>query len=63
MSDFGAVFHSVMVVIGDRLGLYKALSGETLTSAELAERTGIIVLRSLPRTGIPPTFGSYQHFA
>ena len=62
MNDFGAVFHC------DgchwlRLGLYKALSGETLTSAELAERTGIIVLRSLPRTGIPPTFGSYQHFA
>jgi len=40
VADFGATFHAGLVVIGERLGLYKALAGETLTSAELAERTG-----------------------
>jgi SAM-dependent methyltransferase len=40
VADFGATFHAGLVVIGERLGLYKALAGESLTSAELAERTG-----------------------
>ena len=40
VSDFGATFHAGLVVIGESLGLYKALAGGALTSAELAERTG-----------------------
>jgi SAM-dependent methyltransferase len=40
VADFGATFHAGLVVIGESLGLYKALAGEPLTSAELAERTG-----------------------
>lgn len=39
--DFGATFHAALVVIGDKLGLYKALAeAESLTPAELAEKTG-----------------------
>jgi 2-polyprenyl-3-methyl-5-hydroxy-6-metoxy-1,4-benzoquinol methylase len=41
LNDFGATFHSAMAVIGDKLGLYKALAdGGPLTSEELAQRTG-----------------------
>ena len=41
LNDFGGTFHSAMAVIGDKLGLYKALAkAGPLTSAELAERTG-----------------------
>jgi SAM-dependent methyltransferase len=40
LDDFGATFHSAMAVIGDKLGLYKALAaGGKMTSAELAART------------------------
>lgn len=40
VTDFGAAFHAGLVVIGESLGLYKALAGtEPLTAAELAERT------------------------
>ena len=40
VDDFGATFHAAMAVIGDKLGLYKAL-GEAgpCTSTDLAERT------------------------
>jgi 2-polyprenyl-3-methyl-5-hydroxy-6-metoxy-1,4-benzoquinol methylase len=40
VADFGAAFHAGLVVIGESLGLYKALAAEAMTSAELAERTG-----------------------
>ena len=41
VSDAGAVFHAATIVIGDRLGLYKAMDdGAKLTPAELASRTG-----------------------
>jgi len=41
VSDAGAVFHAATIVIGDRLGLYKAMSdGAKITPAELAKRTG-----------------------
>src|SRR5262245_16094787 len=41
LDDFGATFHAAMVVIGDKLGLYKALAdGGPMTSQELANRTG-----------------------
>ena len=40
LDDFGGTFHSAMAVIGDKLGLYKALAeGGATTSAELAART------------------------
>ena len=38
--DLGATVNAGMVVIGERLGLYKALAKGPMTSAELAERTG-----------------------
>jgi SAM-dependent methyltransferase len=41
VTDFGAAFHAGLVVIGEQLGLYKALAGKkSMTSAELAQRTG-----------------------
>src|SRR3954452_22230434 len=41
VGDVGAVLAGSLVVIGDRLGLYRALAGAgPLTSADLAERTG-----------------------
>lgn len=40
-TDAGAVFHAASVVLGDKLGLYKAMAGAgPTTPAELAERTG-----------------------
>jgi SAM-dependent methyltransferase len=41
VSDFGAAVSAALVVIGDKLGLYKAMSGSApVNSAELAARTG-----------------------
>ena len=41
LNDFGATFHSAMAVIGDKLGLYKAMAESgPLTSEDLALRTG-----------------------
>lgn len=41
LNDFGGTFHSAMAVIGDKLGLYKAMAeAGPMTSKELAERTG-----------------------
>lgn len=37
--DLGATLHAGLVVIGERLGLYKALASGPLTSAELAAMT------------------------
>jgi len=39
VTDLGAAVHTGMVVIGEKLGLYKALVDEPLTSAELAAKT------------------------
>ena len=39
VGDLGATVHAGMVVIGDKLGLYKALATEAMTSAELAAKT------------------------
>ncbi len=39
VTDLGAAVHSGMVVIGEKLGLYKALSERPMTSAELAAKT------------------------
>src|SRR3954452_4382433 len=39
--EFGATVNAALVVIGDRLGLYRELAaGGPLTSSELAQRTG-----------------------
>src|SRR5256885_15623098 len=41
VGDVGAVLGGAMVVIGDKLGLYRAMAGAgSLTPAELAARTG-----------------------
>ena len=42
VDEVGATLNAVLVVIGDKLGLYRALAGTgvSLLSAELAERTG-----------------------
>lgn len=40
VSDLGAAVHSGMVVIGERLGLYKALAKAPMTSSDLAAKTG-----------------------
>jgi SAM-dependent methyltransferase len=39
VGDLGAAVHAGMVVIGERLGLYKALAAGPTTSAELATKT------------------------
>jgi len=39
IADFGATAHAGMVVIGERLGLYKALAGKSYTAEELAKAT------------------------
>jgi len=39
VTDLGAAVHTGMVVLGEKLGLYKALVAEPLTSAELAAKT------------------------
>ncbi|HKX45462.1 MAG TPA: class I SAM-dependent methyltransferase [Planctomycetota bacterium] len=40
VGDMGAAFSGALVVLGDKLGLYKALAEAPATPAELAERTG-----------------------
>ena len=41
VGDMGAAMHAVLIVLGDRLGLYKAMGdGKPVTPAELASRTG-----------------------
>jgi SAM-dependent methyltransferase len=40
VGDFGATIHAGMVVLGDKLGLYKALAKQPMTSIELAAKTG-----------------------
>jgi 2-polyprenyl-3-methyl-5-hydroxy-6-metoxy-1,4-benzoquinol methylase len=38
--DMGAALHAALIVVGDKLGLYKAMAGAgPLTSAELAQKT------------------------
>src|ERR1700745_3688856 len=39
VSDLGAAVHSGMVVIGEKLGLYKALAEGPMTCGELAAKT------------------------
>ena len=40
VGDLGAAMSATLMLVGDRLGLYKALAKEALTPAELAQRTG-----------------------
>ena len=39
VTDLGAAVHSGMVVIGEKLGLYKALAGDPMSVAQLAAKT------------------------
>ena len=41
VDDLGATLHTGMVVIGENLGLYKALAAGAMNSAELAAKTGV----------------------
>ena len=42
MTDMGAIISAPLMMIGERLGLYKAMAGAgPLTSKEVAERTGV----------------------
>ncbi len=41
VSDMGAALHAVLILLGDRLGLYKAMAdGQPISPAYLAQRTG-----------------------
>ncbi|MGI8663812.1 MAG: SAM-dependent methyltransferase [Acidimicrobiales bacterium] len=40
-TDFGAAMHAATVVVGDKLGLYRALAEAPATGAELATKTGL----------------------
>jgi len=41
VGDMGAAMHAVLILLGDKLGLYKAMAdSQPVTSAELARRTG-----------------------
>src|SRR5688572_17066219 len=41
LSDFGGTYHAALVVIGDELGLYKAMASDSpLSPAALAAKTG-----------------------
>src|SRR3954465_2159039 len=39
VTDLGAAVHAGMVVIGEKLGLYKALAAYPMTSSQLAAKT------------------------
>src|SRR5436190_13826829 len=39
VTDFGAAAHAGMVVVGEKLGLYKALAASPMTSVQLAAKT------------------------
>jgi SAM-dependent methyltransferase len=40
VGDLGAVLHAPLIVLGDKLGLYRELAKGPLTAAELANKTG-----------------------
>src|SRR5579872_975430 len=40
VGDFGAVLHAPLIVLGDKLGLYRELAKGAATAGELAARTG-----------------------
>jgi hypothetical protein len=43
VADVGALLGGALVVLGDKLGLYRAMAGAgSVTSAELASRTGTV---------------------
>ena len=40
VNELGAAANAALVLTGDKLGLYRALAGVSLSSAELAKKTG-----------------------
>jgi len=53
-ADLGAVLHCATVLIGDRLGLYRAMADcRWITAEDLAERTGTMSVSGWPPR-LPP---------
>lgn len=42
IGDMGAAMSASLILLGDRLGLYKALAAQPLTSTQLAKKTGTV---------------------
>ncbi|MEP6774073.1 MAG: class I SAM-dependent methyltransferase [Chloroflexota bacterium] len=62
VTDFGATISTGLAVIGDKLGLYKAMAdGEPVTPAELAKRTGTDVRYITPWL-VNQTAGGYVEY-
>jgi SAM-dependent methyltransferase len=62
VTDFGATISTGLAVIGDKLGLYKAMAdGEPVTPAQLAERTGTDVRYITPWL-VNQTAGGYTEY-
>jgi SAM-dependent methyltransferase len=60
--DWGATLSSALVIIGDKLGLYRAMAdGEPLTPVELAQRTGTAE-RYVREWLINQAAGGYVHY-
>ena len=52
MGDLGAALTASLVVVGDKLGLYRAMAGAgPLTPKELAERTGTVPIPTIDGPG------------
>ena len=52
LGDLGAALHATTVVVGDKLGLYKAMAEGPATPAELAARIGTSATDVCP-LGVP----------
>jgi len=50
VTDLGAAVHTGMVVIGEKLGLYKALAGDPMNAAQLAAKTKVSVVFNKSRS-------------
>lgn len=42
VNELGAAQNAALVIVGDKLGLFRALAGEAVTPAELAKKTGTV---------------------
>jgi SAM-dependent methyltransferase len=64
VTDLGATISSGLVVLGDRLGLYRAMAdGVPVTAEELAERTGTSALYIRPWLANQAAGGYVEHHA
>jgi hypothetical protein len=60
VGDLGAAVHAGMVVIGEKLGLYRALASGPMTSTELASKTKTDE-RLCPRVACLTSGGRLRH--